>query len=96
MGLSTAAETLCSQVIHHVKIYNKIDTLLYRVMDLKTTRKLGMFFSKVNNWTIIDLILIIFSSGVMILLLVTLFIWCVWLNTESLFLLLQQPPCVAR
>lgn len=38
----------------------------------------------------------IFQQGVLILLVLCFFVWPIWLNTESLLLLWQQPPCVAR
>jgi hypothetical protein len=39
---------------------------------------------------------VIFQRGLLILLLTSLFIFWIWLNAESILLLLQQPPCVAR
>lgn len=38
----------------------------------------------------------IYIIGLLILLLTALFICWLWLNTESILLLLQQPPCVAK
>ena len=38
----------------------------------------------------------LFPSGLLILLFVSLFVFCFWLNTESILLLIQQKPCVAK
>uniref|UniRef100_A0A1X7VPD1 Multidrug and toxin extrusion protein n=1 Tax=Amphimedon queenslandica TaxID=400682 RepID=A0A1X7VPD1_AMPQE len=63
IGLSSAADTLCSQTFGY-----------------KNYKRVGH----------------IFQRGVVILLLLSVFVCCIWLNTDSILLLLQQAPCVAK
>ena len=76
-----------------------------RYMDSRTMFVLGTYFREVDyvpslgrhsQMTTLSMICIWMCLGVLILFSLTLFVTCVWLNTESILLLLQQQPCVAR
>ena len=68
-------------------------------MEAKTIRESVSYYSEVTCRVDVAAVAFLFVTtilGILILSLILFPIWAVWLNTESLLLIVQQPPCVAR
>lgn len=102
MGVATATDTLCSQVMGEggkvLKCSDILMMLFLRLMAIRTTREWVLSCSEVSSCVryIVNVLISETLTGILIISLLLFPIWVAWLNTESLLLLVQQEPCIAK